>query len=148
VLDCGHIIQVGTPEDIYDRPANTFVAQLVGTPKINLVEARRQDGMLHVAGSDIHLPVDTRSAGFPESLVLGIRPEDVRVGPDGEFGGQIVLSEPLGAETILHVRSGDQTLLSVVPGLAGLGIGDNVRFDAVRSRLHYFGADGARIQGQ
>jgi multiple sugar transport system ATP-binding protein len=144
VLREGHIIQVGTPDDIYDRPADTFVAQLVGTPRINLVKASRDNGTLHVDESAIRLPVP-QGDNLPASFILGVRPEDIKLSEEGEFGGQIVLIEPLGVETILHIRSGEQSLLSIVAGMTNLRIGDEVRFDINRNRLHYFRPDGVRI---
>jgi multiple sugar transport system ATP-binding protein len=144
VLDEGQIIQVGTPEDIYDRPATTFVATLVGTPRINLVEASREDGNLHVANSTVHLPLPA-GLDVPASFLLGVRPEDVRICSGGCFPGEILLTEPLGVETIVHVRAGDQTLLSLIPGMTDLQVGDDVQFDIVRDRLHYFELEGTRI---
>jgi multiple sugar transport system ATP-binding protein len=145
VIDRGHVLQIGTPEDIYDRPANISVAQLVGTPKINLVPATYVDGSVHVVDSAVSLPTGPLAERGPESFTLGIRPEDIRVCADGEFAGQIVLKEPLGAETIVHIRTGEQTLQSIVAGLSSLGIGEVVHFNAARGRLHYFAPDGARI---
>jgi ABC-type sugar transport system ATPase subunit len=55
VLNQGRLVQVGTPADIYDRPATTFVATLVGTPRINLFQARRENGAIFVERSDLHL---------------------------------------------------------------------------------------------
>ncbi len=144
VLNKGHIVQIGTPEDIYDRPATTFVAKLVGTPRINLVEAARENGTLHVVDSTIHLPVPAGDA-LPPSFLLGVRPEDVRICSEGDFPGEIVLIEPLGVETILHIKAGEQTLLSLAPGMTDLRIGDQERFNIVRERLHYFRLDGKRI---
>ncbi|GAB4538017.1 MAG: ABC transporter ATP-binding protein [Anaerolineae bacterium] len=144
VLNKGHILQVGTPEDIYDRPATTFVAQLVGTPRINLVRARREDSSLYVADSAIHLPVPEGSQ-LPPAFLLGVRPEDVKPDPQGDFSGRVTLIEPLGVETILHIKSGEQILLSLIPGLTDLRIGDAVQFNIVRERLHYFQEDGKRI---
>jgi multiple sugar transport system ATP-binding protein len=144
VLNKGRTLQIGTPEDIYDRPATTFVAQLVGTPRINLIQANREDGGLYLADSAIHLPVPEGS-DLPPSFTLGVRPEDVQPHVGGEFHGQIALVEPLGVETILHIKSGEQTLLSLIPGLTDLRMGDEVRFDIVRERLHCFQEDGKRI---
>jgi ABC-type sugar transport system ATPase subunit len=59
--------------------------------------------------------------------------------------GEVVLTEPLGVETVIHVRSGQQSLLSIAPGITDLKIGDAVHFTIVRERLHYFDPDGARI---
>ena len=145
VLNKGRIIQIGTPEDIYDRPATMFVAQLVGTPRINLVEANREDSTLYVSNSVIHLPIPV-GVDLPPSFLLGVRPEDVQPHSDGQFPGQIALIEPLGVETILHIKTGEQTLLSLIPGLTDLRIGDEVRFNIVRERLHYFGPDGKCLQ--
>jgi multiple sugar transport system ATP-binding protein len=144
VLNQGRILQIGTPEDIYDRPATTFVAQLVGTPRINLVKSNREDGTLYVADSAIHLPVPEGS-DLPPSFTLGVRPEDVKPDKEGDFPGQIALIEPLGVETILHIKSGEQTLLSLIPGLTDLRMGDDVHFNIVRERLHCFQEDGTRI---
>ncbi len=144
VLNKGRIVQIGTPEDIYDRPATTFVAQLVGTPRINLLEAAREDSTLHIANSTIHLPIPA-DGDLPASFLVGVRPEDVQIHSEGEFAGQLALTEPLGVETVLHVKAGEQTLLSLVPGMTDLRVGDAVRFNVVRERLHYFRTDGTRI---
>lgn len=146
VLDVGHIVQVGTPDDIYDRPATTFVARMVGTPRINLMAAQREDGTLDVVGSTVRLPLPRMDGdGLPRSLLLGVRPEDVRPDPAGPFDGRVVLTEPLGLETILHIEAGEKTILSTVPGMTRLSVGENVRFSVNQEHLHYFGPDGVRI---
>jgi multiple sugar transport system ATP-binding protein len=144
VLDDGYILQVGTPHEIYDRPATTFVATLVGTPRINLVEGSRQDGRLFIKNSNLQMP-SPEGADIPASFLLGVRPEDIRPTSNGEFSGKVVLAEPLGVETIVHLRSGENTFLSLVPGITQIGVGDEVRFDIVRERLHFFSPDGKRV---
>ncbi len=146
VLDRGHIIQVGSPDDIYDRPATTFVAQLVGSPRINLMQAHSENGSLLVADSPLHLPAPTGRA-LPPRLLVGIRPEDVRLRNNGTgaFAGQVALTEPLGVETIVHIQAGEQVLLSVVSGMTSLRVGDSVRFDLAPERLHFFDVQGKRI---
>jgi multiple sugar transport system ATP-binding protein len=144
VLDKGRIVQVGTPDDIYDRPVTTFVATLVGTPRINLMPAQRSNGALHVEKSDLNLaPAMPEKAG--NALVVGVRPEDVVIAEDGAFPGEIVLTEPLGVETIVHVRNGAQTLASLYPGISQHRVGDNVRFNIVPNRVHLFEMNGARV---
>ena len=149
ILNHGSLIQVGTPEDIYDRPATTFVAQLVGSPKINLLQATTENGTLKLDGSDVHLPsceVCNDPKNLPAGFVLGIRPEDVRPDPEGLFGGDIALVEPLGVETLLHIKIGEQTMVSTVPGISPLRRGDTVKFGIVRERLHFFDrTSGARF---
>ncbi len=144
VLNGGRLIQVGTPVDIYDKPATTFVAQLVGTPRINLLTAGREDGTIFVEESQLQLPVP-EGRTLPEKMQVGIRPEDISIAPNGQFVGKILLKEPLGVETIVHVRSGEQTLLALVPGMTELQRGSDVTFNILLDRLHYFDLAGKRI---
>jgi multiple sugar transport system ATP-binding protein len=144
VLNEGRLVQVGTPDDIYDRPANTFVARLVGTPRINLLEAEPMNGQIRIKGSNLHLPVGDRQ--LPPTVRLGIRPEDVNLTTDGAFAGEVALTEPLGVETIVHINAGEATLLSLVPGMVQVHLGDQVRFDLSPDRLHFFDQAGARLR--
>ncbi len=142
VVNEGRVIQIGTPIDIYDRPATTFVATLVGTPRINLFNAARDNGTIVIGNSGLHIP---SLSATPAELLLGIRPEDVRPTPDGQFTGRVGLTEPLGVETILHIQSGGQTLLSLVPGMAQFKLNDTIRFNLAEDRLHYFDMEGKRL---
>ena len=144
VLDEGTVLQVGTPEDIYDRPATSFVAQLVGTPRINLVETVRSNGNLMTKTGALLFPLSA-GAELPEHLLVGIRSEDITLGSDGALTGRVVLTEPLGVETIVHLQSGEHTLLSVVPGTRRFDIGQDVKFDVAAERLHFFGLNGKRL---
>jgi multiple sugar transport system ATP-binding protein len=145
VLRAGRIVQIGTPHDIYDRPATTFVAQLVGSPRINLLAAGRDDGAIQVASSPIRLPADGAAGDLPRAFTLGVRPEDITPRADGPFAGTVALLEPLGVETLVHIKAGEQTLVSTVPGMARLERGGQVRFDIARDRLHFFGLGGERV---
>jgi multiple sugar transport system ATP-binding protein len=145
VLRQGSIVQLGTPQDIYDRPATLYIAQLVGTPRINLLPTAHAGGALSVEESAIRIDVADPLRHFPSVVTLGIRPEDVQPRPEGHYSGEVSLVEPLGVETIVHIRSGSQTLLSIVSGMAPWHIGDTIRFDIKREHLHFFAPDGARI---
>lgn len=147
VLNMGEIIQIGTPEDIYDRPATTFVAKLVGTPRINLLRTNREDGTLFIQDSDLHLPMPPEH-DLPPQVLTGIRPEDIVPDPQGKFLGRIILTEPLGVQTVLHIRSGEQSLLSLIPGMISARIGDEVRFNIHNERLHCFTLEGQRIEAR
>jgi multiple sugar transport system ATP-binding protein len=140
VLNQGQIVQVGTPDDIYDRPSTMFVAQLIGTPSINLFRASRENGQLHVDNSPIQLPTGANAGQLPNQFILGVRPEDVQIDPEGAFAGQVLLIEPLGVETILHIKAGQQTLLSTTSGMTTWRINETVRFNIIREHLHYFDA--------
>jgi multiple sugar transport system ATP-binding protein len=142
VLNQGQIVQEGTPDDIYDRPATTFVAQLVGTPRINLFQATRKNGSVAINNSTV--TVDTNQ-NLPDAILLGIRPEDVRPDANGKFSGQVVLKEPLGVETVLHIKSGNETLLSLVPGMSDTKIGDAIKFNIASDKLHFFDTQRKRV---
>jgi multiple sugar transport system ATP-binding protein len=144
VLEEGRIQQVGTPHDIYDRPATTFVATLVGTPRINLLDASRENGTLFIQNSELSISAP-QNDDIPDSFLLGIRPEDIQPDSDGEFSGEVLLMEPLGVETIVHIKSGEQKLVSIVPGASSFKINDNVRFNIVKERLHIFNREGQRV---
>jgi ABC-type sugar transport system ATPase subunit len=69
----------------------------------------------------------------------------VNIDPAGEFTGQVALTEPLGVETVVHIRSQDLTIVSLVPGLMTLSKGDEVKFNILHDRLHCFDLDGSRV---
>jgi multiple sugar transport system ATP-binding protein len=150
VLNLGRIVQIGSPTDIYDRPVTTFVAQLVGSPKINLLDANCEDGTLCLARSENRVclaDICGNGGALPSKFILGVRPEDVRLAADGVFGGEVGLVEPLGVETLLHIKIGEQTLVCTVLGISGVHRGDTVRFNVLRERLHFFDwARGTRLQ--
>jgi multiple sugar transport system ATP-binding protein len=144
VLRQGRIVQIGAPQDIYDRPATVFVAQLVGTPRINLLPASRANGAIHIEQTPLQIPLHGQP-DLPQSLTVGLRPEDVQPAREGEFSGQVLLIEPLGVETILHIQCGSQTVVSLVSGMAHWRVGDTLRFNLVREHLHYFDREGQRV---
>ncbi len=145
ILNEGKILQIGTPEDIYDRPASTFIAQLVGTPRINIYNAMREDGTVSITESDLHMPAPTENE-LPSSFGIGIRPENIKPDPNGKFSGELILIEPLGAETILHIQSGKRTLLSLVSGMTEHKIGDVIKFNIAFEHTLYFSLQGDRLQ--
>ena len=144
VLNRGEIAQAGTPDDIYDRPDTTFVAQLVGTPRINLLRAYRGESAVSIPDTPLCLPAPEIPV-LPPDLLLGIRPEDVQPAPEGRFVGRLALTEPLGVETVLHIQVGTENLVSLVPGMAAMRVGDEIRFDIVQERVHCFDLEGKRI---
>ena len=148
VLNHGRLIQIGTPVEIYDRPATTFVSQLIGTPRITLLNAERKDGSFHLVGSTVRLSVpEGLITILPISFQFGIRAEDIHLenAENGHFSGEVILAEPLGTQTIVHIKSGEQTLISSQAGISDLKLGDAVHFNLNIDRAHYFSLDGARI---
>ena len=150
VLRAGKIEQVGTPQELYTRPQNLFVAGFIGSPKINMLaaEVRAEGGrpVARVAGfADFALPdLSTRDT----RLTLCVRPGALHVG-EGEVisEGTIRLVEYLGNETLLHVAlaSGQVVLLSVV-GPAPYRAGQTIPIGFDLADLHYFDAEGRRLE--
>ena len=85
---------------------------------------------------------------MPDIVLLGIRPEDIDPAPDGQFVGEVALKEPLGVETIIYIKSREQTITSLISGTTEARIGDQIRFNIIQERLHCFDPAGKRIQTQ
>ena len=144
VLDHGVLQQVGTPDDVYDRPANVFVAEFIGSPPMNLLEAARDgDAVVTTEGWRVPLPGATGATGAAAAagaggreVVLGIRPEGIRLASDGP-PAEVVAVEPFGSEVIIDVRIGSHAVkIRTAPDVrpaAGTTIG--VRADPAAVRL-------------
>ena len=112
VLDHGVLQQVGTPDEVYDRPANLFVAEFIGSPPMNLLEATRDGDVIEAAGGwRVPAPRTTgvTSAAAGQELILGLRPEGIQLAADGQ-PAEVVAVEPFGSEVIVDVRIGSQAL--------------------------------------
>jgi len=108
VLAQGRVQQTGAPQEIYDRPANLFVAGFIGSPAINLLEGEVLQGpegpSLQNKQWDLAIPLPESAASLiGRAITLGIRPEHLSLGP-GPLGGELELVERIGAESILHLR--------------------------------------------
>ncbi|WP_435829727.1 ABC transporter ATP-binding protein [Micromonospora costi] len=126
VLDGGRVRQVGPPQQVYDEPADTFVAGFLGSPPMNLVPG---GGVL----------------GGTAGLTLGVRPEDLALDADGPVEATVEAVEALGSETILLTRCADGTRLTVRTGpRPGVGTGERVRLRPDPARLHRFDAETGR----
>jgi len=71
-----------------------------------LLPAARENGTLVISDSAIRLPLANGATAVPPTFLLGVRPEDVRIDPAGDLRGEVILTEPLGVETVVHIRSG------------------------------------------
>jgi len=134
VLKDGLIMQVGSPRKLYENPDNVFVAQFIGSPKMNLLPCG--------AGSGLEV-IPAKGA-----VQLGVRPEHITVVPAGEghCDGTVQVSEYLGADYFHYIDCGDLGLLTVRTAGSGdeiEGQAVGIRFDT--TRLHFFGADEQRI---
>jgi len=108
VMDQGEIAQLASPADIYDKPANQFVAGFVGSPPMNFFDVSRANGSLDIAGFKVKIAKSTSdklSKAAKSELVAGIRPGDLKVSDkkDGAITGKVLTVEVLGSETLISV---------------------------------------------
>jgi multiple sugar transport system ATP-binding protein len=149
VMNAGKLQQVGTPLEIYDRPANLFVASFIGTPPMNFIPATVVDGGAAVAASGFRLPLVERfrRAAAPregKKVVLGVRPEDVRETPEGPsapISVQVEFVEPLGHEVIVHGRVGDDLIVAKVEPHRTPQMGDTLALAVGLESIHLFDAE-------
>jgi len=151
VMHEGRVQQIGTPLDIYNRPANLFVAGFLGTPPMNQIRGRvvRNDGPAFESEGGFRLRMPEQLAPpvpADGSVVLGIRPEAIRPGSGVPgFEGAVEEVEPLGYESLVTVRSGATVMTLRVDAGVTPGIGDVMTLAVEPSGLHWFDpATGAR----
>ena len=100
----GVLQQLGTPDEIYNRPANTYVATFMGSPTMNLIEGRSSGvGLFNVAGTPLAL---TAPSNHNPVTLLGLRPEHLRLSDAAAWRGVVNLVEPTGADTYVVVDTG------------------------------------------
>jgi multiple sugar transport system ATP-binding protein len=139
VLNHGHLVQVGTPSEIYNSPKNTFVARAVGSPPMNLISGRLVEGKAVMAPLNFELPFATNAANTHATsaaaatdgrpLTFGIRPEDLVVEPGAPVKATVHDIENHGVEKILTLRVGDATILrATVSARKTLAIDETVTF--------------------
>jgi multiple sugar transport system ATP-binding protein len=150
VLRDGTIEQVGSPRDLYARPANIFVAQFLGTPRMNILPAVVADaGRATLAdGRSIALPALATPLATGTPLSIGIRPEDIRIGdaPDA-LPYPISFVERLGGLATVHLSAGDgrDAIACQLRDDGNLGEGDRVMALIPPDRLHLFDTDGRAL---
>jgi multiple sugar transport system ATP-binding protein len=135
VLDGGVVQQVGSPIELYQRPANLFVAGFIGSPKMNLLPARVEatgEGTVRVGSVDLtatEVFADTAGLKVGDAVTIGIRPQVLTAGESGSLVGRIDLVERLGSETNVSVslQSG-QSIMAVLDGDRALRSGDSIVF--------------------
>ncbi|MGD8294098.1 MAG: ABC transporter ATP-binding protein [Desulfobacterales bacterium] len=142
LLNKGRLIQVGTPHDIYNHPANIYVAEFVGTPTINLLDGRIQDNRLVIIKDEFQIDLDRNSInslnGFAGEVKIGIRSEDLELAVERGINGQIYGVEDMGMGKIVTIKINDHLLRATVDAKYRFEIDANVRFQINLEKLHFF----------
>ncbi|CAK06243.1 ABC transporter ATP-binding protein [Rhizobium johnstonii] len=151
VLSAGNIEQVGAPLDLYERPANLFVAKFIGSPAMNIIPATisgtgSQTTVTLTGGMSVTLDVATDASEMGKQASFGVRPEDLRVadGADYLFEGEVSIVEALGEVTLLYIEGlvPGEPIVVKLPGIYDVKKGQRMRFAADRQKLHLFDATG------
>ncbi len=148
VLRDGRLVQVGTPEEVWNHPVDTFVAKALGQPEINLVDAVVDQGALRTENNAFDVPLGGGDLGLSagDRARIGVRPRDVELSRHGapqddhlRVSGTVRLSERLGREIELTVDARGVQLVAVAPGAERVEEGDTVELDVPLSKVHVFG---------
>jgi multiple sugar transport system ATP-binding protein len=142
VLNAGHIAQIASPREIYNHPQDTFVATFVGSPPMNIVSGELRDGRLLALSGRLDLALDgavrNRLKSRSGPVKVGIRPENVGVGPAAAVEARVHHVENHGVEKIVTLRSDDHLFSATVPATVAIAIDSTVRFTWDAARLHFF----------
>lgn len=145
VMNQGRIQQVGTPLEVYDRPANVFVAQFIGTPPMNFFSATVNDGRLEAASFSVPVPAG-RAVTNGQKVLAGIRPENILAATDTPRGassavqGVVDIVEPVGHEAIVHVRLGEDLMVAAFDSHNMPKIGTAIELLIELDAMHLFDA--------
>ena len=144
VMNAGRVEQIGTPDDVYQRPATTFVAGFIGSPPMNLLRGRAAGGTFHLGDQALPLPAPAPRDG---EVVLGLRPEHATQAGTG-WPLQVELTEMLGAERLVHGRLGGADFTLRIDGtVPAPAEGAVLPLQWSPGQLHWFDAtSGARIE--
>jgi multiple sugar transport system ATP-binding protein len=146
VMRDGRIQQIGTPQEVYERPANVFVAQFIGTPPMNLLEAKVADGMLRT--SSFALPIAARfrdALTQGQAITLGIRPEHISA--NGTIHAVVDVVEPIGHESIVYASAGNEKLVAIFDPHLTPRAGETIALTIDADKVHVFDAATERNLG-
>ncbi|CCM79116.1 ABC transporter ATP-binding protein [Rhizobium mesoamericanum] len=145
VMRDGRIEQLGTPSEIYDRPATLYVATFVGAPPMNLLNVRVHGGQLQIDGSDTVLPLPDGLETRPkdrQKLIIGIRPEAFRLGSSElMIPAKCEVAELTGPELVVTAFAGTQRIMASLPPRTALENGRPLTLSFDREAIHLFDAE-------
>ena len=157
IMKDGFIQQIGTPQNLFDKPANLFVAGFIGMPQMNFFDAElvNEGGMYAVAvqGIKVVLPEEKQAIlaakkAPAQKITLGVRPPHISLAKAGEecIKATVDVSEMMGSEVHLHVNANGKDVVIIVPtlglGEASFSYGSELKFNFGGNVCHVFGADG------
>jgi len=150
VMKDGEVVQVGSPDDVYDRSASVFVADFIGTPPTNFlnVNINRENGTVNLVNQHFKLSLEDKCAQilkkyYKEKLILGVRPENIVMVDEDEalFTSDCLVSEPQGSHQVIAVELDESYIKVVAPAQPKINPGDIIHLNFKQETLHYFDPD-------
>ena len=140
VMNAGKLQQVGAPLEVYERPANLFVANFIGTPPMNVIKAKVVNGRLRADGFELSLPDKLRSSLGPGEVMIGIRPEHLQPARNGSAAikGTVEMVEPLGHQVIVYAKVGENLLVAALEAHEVPRVGQPIALEVNSNKLHLF----------
>jgi len=143
VMQHGRIQQIGTPAEVYDTPANRFVAGFLGSPSMNFIEGELDAQGRFTAGA---LQLTVTHGAAPGKVTLAARPEHIHIVDDGALAATVTLVEPMGNHQVVWLDCGSQALSCIAHDARPLSIGQRVAFTVDGARVSLFDpGSGARL---
>jgi multiple sugar transport system ATP-binding protein len=144
VMRAGVVQQIGAPGDVYERPANLFVAGFLGSPAMNFIDGRL-DGAGRFLSPVLSLDLPQQAATLPVTeAVLGVRPEHIQIGEQGAYAGTVALTEPMGNHQVVWIAMGERKLSVIVNDTRSFAFGEAVRFSVDTARISLFDKAGGQ----
>ncbi|MBE9606078.1 sn-glycerol-3-phosphate ABC transporter ATP-binding protein UgpC [Acetobacteraceae bacterium H6797] len=137
VMHGGHVEQIGAPLELYDRPANTFVATFIGSPSMNLIHGRVEQGWF-IADGGSHWPLPPGETFRDGPAIYGVRPEHLRLGGADGIEGRVELVEPTGSETQVVLDIGGARVTGAFRERVAEGPGETLRVMPEVGVVHVF----------
>jgi len=140
LMTTGHIDQIGTPDEVYERPDTLFAASFLGRPAVNLVPMTTAKGDVWALGRSCRAELGAVNGLSPQDVVLGVRAEDVQILTDGASGIQATVEwvEPLNPDTLVHLTIEGQKVVARIRATVRLNSGTSVWVKIEESRWHLF----------
>jgi multiple sugar transport system ATP-binding protein len=151
VMRDGDLQQLASPGEIYDRPANRFVATFVGSPPMSVLDGAMDGEDFVVTGADARLRLPSEIAAEcleRQAVAIGVRPEDLALtepGAPGSLPGSVFVVEPMGSETLVDVTVGETRVVVRAPRATSYPLGAAVGLAADARRACFFAADGTTV---
>jgi inositol-phosphate transport system ATP-binding protein len=144
VMNLGHLQTFDTPEALYDRPRTLFVASFIGNPPMNFIDVEVSGAAgAFAAQTDnfkLNIPAERgeKAAAHPGKVIMGVRPEDIIISPDGELSGEVYMVEPLGRENLIDVRIGEHSFIVLADADTNPMPGEHVKLAFNAENVQFF----------